>query len=45
MTFVNRFPESYFGLRAANQFREIENRAAIKIQSWYRGLRTRSYLR
>lgn len=34
-----------FLIRKADQFRQIENEAATKIQSWYRGLKLRIYIK
>ena len=40
---IEKEPFSVF--RTAESYREIEFRAAILIQSWFRGLRTRQYLK
>ncbi|RNA00649.1 Spermatogenesis-associated 17 [Brachionus plicatilis] len=41
----NIIDEIYENSRKADQFRYIENEAAIKIQSWYRGLKVRTYMK
>lgn len=35
----------WVNFREADAFREIEYNAAVKIQSWYRGLKIRAYIK